>query len=277
MALQQSASTFGGKEGHKMDNLADLKPPGDFDWQVWVNRHDRMSERYFVKRDERFRMIIRLISDTQDHPIRVLDLGCGAGVLMFSVLEAFSKAEVIGVDFDPTVLWISEARLKHFGKRCRLIMTDFLDPSWTGHIEDPLDAVISSQTFHMLSAQQLVPLYRQVAEILRPGGIFISADHVRSDSPAIQEAWERQRREVRDEEARDDADDWDGFWKDYSGALGVDLSEIHRRLYGGRERGKKEKLPLVWHLSRLLESGFRSAECFWRREFDAVYGGERSL
>jgi SAM-dependent methyltransferase len=235
-----------------------------------------MSKRYFVKRDERFQLIIRLIRETQGHPTRILDLGCGAGVLMLTVLEAFPQVEVTGIDLDPTVLWLARARLRGFGARCRLIMTDFLEPAWTGLIDGSLDAVISSQTFHMLGGQRLAPLYKQIGEILRPGGIFVSADHVRSDSPAIQGAWERQRREARDEEVQPDADDWDDFWREYSGALDLDLGVIRRRLYGGHEQGENERLPLVWHLNRLLESGFCSAECFWRSEFDAVYGGERS-
>lgn len=259
-----------------MDDLTDLKPPDGLDWHIWLDRHDRMHERYFIRRGERFQLIARLISETQKHPIRVLDLGCGAGALMFSVLEALPQAEVMGIDFDPTVLWLSGARLERFGKRCRLITTDFLDASWPKTVAGPLDAVISSQTLHMLNASQLTPLYNQIAQILRPGGIFLSADHARSDSPAIQQAWERQRREVRAQETYQDGDDWDDFWEAYSEALAVDISEIHGRLYGGRKRRKKERLPLVWHLSRLLDSGFRSAECFWRCEFDAVYGGERS-
>ena len=259
-----------------MDNITDLKRPDDLDWHLWLDRHDRMHERYFIRRDERFQLIARLISETQEHPIRVLDLGCGAGALMFSILEALPRAEVMGIDFDPTVLWLAGVRLESFGQRCRLIMTDFLDASWPNTIEGPLDAVISAQTLHMLDASQLTPLYNQIAQVLRPGGIFLSADHARSDSRAIQQAWERQRREVRAQEADQDGSDWDDFWSAYPEALGVDISEIHGRLYGGRNRRKKETLPLVWHLRRLLDSGFSSAECFWRCEFDAVYGGERS-
>ena len=186
-----------------MDNFTDL----NLDWPLWLDRHDRMHERYFIRRDERFQLIARLISETQKHPIRVLDLGCGAGALMFSVLEALPQAEVMGIDFDPTVLWLAGVRLESFGQRCRLIMTDFLDASWSKTIEGPLDAVISAQTLHMLDASQLTPLYSQIAQVLRPGGIFLSADHARSDSPAIQQAWERKRREVRTQETDQDGND----------------------------------------------------------------------
>jgi SAM-dependent methyltransferase len=259
-----------------MNDLTELKPPDDLDWHIWLNRHDRMQKRYFMMRDVRFELISRLISETQKHPIRVLDLGCGAGGLMYSILEALPQAEVMGIDFDPTFLWLSGARLKRFGKRCRLIMADFLDTSWPNTVGGALAAVVSAQTFHMLDSSQLAPLYRRIAQVLRPGGIFLSADHARSDSAAIQKAWEHMRAEVGVQEAEQDSDDWDSFWKGYSEALGVDVSKIHERLYGGRKRGKKERLPLVWHLSRMLENGFDSVDCFWRSEYDVVYGGQRS-
>jgi len=259
-----------------VDDFPDLKPPGDFDWHLWLDRHDKMQKQYFIRRDERFQLMTRLIKETQEHPIRVLDIGCGAGNLMFSILEALPQAEVLGIDFDPTVLWLSGARLEPFGQRCRLIMTDFLDASWPDTVEGPFSAVVSSQTLHMFDADQVAPLYHRIAQVLVPGGIFLSADHARSDSPAFQEVWERQRAEVRARETRQDGDDWDRFWEEYPAELGIDIHEIHGRLYGGRKRRKKVRLPLAWHLSRMLESGFSSAECFWRHEYDAVYGGELS-
>jgi SAM-dependent methyltransferase len=259
-----------------MENLTELKQPSGIDWQAWVERYDRMSERYFVRRDERFRIMVGLIREIRGQPARVLDLGCGAGLLMSYILEAFPRTEVVGIDLDPTALWLSEARLKPFGKRSRLVMSDFLKPSWTRDIDTPLDAVVSSQSIHMFSARQIPALYRRIAETLRPGGVFLSADHVKSDSPAIQKAWERERRDAVDKKARSRDEDWDVFWKEYSAALGVDLERIRRRLYGGREKGAEQRPTLAWHLSRLLKSGFSSAECFWRSEYDAVYGGEHA-
>lgn len=155
-------------------------------------------------------------------------------------------------------------------------MSDFLEAAWTRSVGGLFDVVLSAQTFHMLNAGQLVPLYRQLTQILRPGGIFLCADHARSDSPAIQHAWELQRSEIEVRGVSQERDDWDGFWAAFSDALRVDHSEIRERLYGGRRSHKKERLPLVWHLTRMLESGFGSADCFWRHEYDAVYGGERS-
>ena len=257
-----------------MSDLAGLKPPDGLDFKMWLERHDKMQEQYVMTRGVPFELMVRLIGETQDLPVRVLDLGCGAGGLMYSLLEALPQAETIGIDLDPTALWLAGARLERFGKRQRLIAADFLDPSWPETVDGQLAAVVSSQTVHMLNADQVEPLYHKISEVLRPGGIFLCVDHVRSDSPGIQKTWERLRDEARAEKTDEDGEDWHGFWEAYSRALGVDISEVHGRLYGGRER-KRERLPLIWHLDRLLASGFTSAECFWRREYDALYGGER--
>ncbi len=48
------------------------------------------------------------------------DLGCGTGSLMATVLEYFPDVEVIGIDFDPTVLFLSNARLMPFSHRAKI-------------------------------------------------------------------------------------------------------------------------------------------------------------
>ena len=63
-------------------------PPG-FDWQHWVDRWERMQNRYVVRRAERFELMVRLIRESQPSVRLVLDLGCGPGSTMLRMLEAF--------------------------------------------------------------------------------------------------------------------------------------------------------------------------------------------
>ena len=91
----------------------------------------------------------------------------------------------------------------------------------------------------------------------------------------IQQAWDRLHTEVRTQEAHHDSDDWDGFWDKYSKAIGLNNREIHQRLLKEYKGAKKERLPLVWHLNQLIESGLSYVDCFWRCSFDAIYGGIR--
>lgn len=258
-----------------MIEVEDIDPPDDFDWQYWVECWDRMQERYLVRRTERFELIARLLRETQARAGTVLDLGCGTGSLMLAALEALPEAEVVGVDFDPAMLWLAEARLARFGDRSRLILTDLRRSSWTREVPSPLDAAVSATALHWFEADQLVSLYRQIAQLLRPGAIFLNADHVGSDCAEIQRAWELRREEARSRQADSRSRSWDEFWSEYSRALGLDTREIHQRIGGGWGGKIEEGLPLAWHLDQLREAGFASVDCFWRTDCDAIYGGIR--
>lgn len=259
-----------------MSGLKDIAPPAGLDWQSWVDRWDRMQERYLVQRAERFEVIARLIRATQQTVAKVVDLGCGTGSLMLGVLEAFPDAEVFGIDFDPTLLWLARARLERFGNRPHTELLDLRDPSWTDSIATPVDAVVSATALHWLRPAQLAGVYDGVARILKPGGVFLNADHVGSDSAEIQREWECHRTETRKQEDKCQSDDWDGFWAAYSKALELDTQEIHQGLGRGWEGGVEEGLPLPWHLDRLREHGFVHVDCFWRCDCDAIYGGVRT-
>jgi len=258
-----------------MTKLEDIRPPPGLEWQYWVDSWDRMQERYLVGRTERFETIVRLIGETQHSVEAVLDLGCGTGSLMSSVLGAFPEATVTGIDFDPAILWLAEARLARFGDRTHVVLADMRSASWTREVPSQLDAVVSATALHWLNAAQLSDVYRQIAPLMRPGAIFLNADHVGSDSPEIQRAWERRRDLALSRQGGAQSDHWDAFWREYSQALGFDLDPIRRRVAGDWEDGIEDGLPLAWHLDRLRESGFASVDCFWRSDCDAIYGGVR--
>ena len=250
--------------------------PSDFDWRHWVRRWERMQSRYLVRREQRFDLIVALVRATQAQVRCVLDLGCGPGSTMAPVLEAFPEAQVVGIDLDPTMLCLAEPRLVAYGERARLIQADLRDPNWPRALPDAMDAAISATSLHWLAPRTLARVYEQLAGVLRPGGIFLNADHVGSESAAIQAAWERRRKEMRAEEGYGDADDWHGFFDAYGAALGVDIRHVQQGAVGDWDEGVENGMPLAWHLDRLRASGFVHVDCFWRCDCDAVYGGVRA-
>ncbi len=249
--------------------------PDGFNWQHWVQRWDRMQERYLVRRAERFDVTVRVIRASQSTVSRVVDLGCGAGTLTAELLEAFPQSNVVAIDFDPTLLALAAKRLEGYGERVRLIATDLRDPSWLDCAAERVDTVVSAAALHWLTPDELETLYHQVASILQPGGIFLNADHVGSDIPSLQRVWEQHREKMRREEGDSTADTWDGFWDAYARALRLDIREIHQRVIGGWESAAEEGMPLAWHFDKLKAAGFQSVDCFWRCDCDAIYGGKR--
>jgi SAM-dependent methyltransferase len=231
-----------------------------------------MQERYLVRRGERFAMIIRMIRATQGTPARVVDLGCGTGSLTEHILEAFPECAVVGLDVDPTMLLLARPRLAKFGDRVKLFECDLRDERWPECIEGPVDAVVSATSLHWVSPDALSEVYKQIAGILKPGGIFLNADHVASEDPNIQKSWEEYRQEMRGAESPQDSDTWDEFFEAYAAALNVSMDRMGEKSIGEWE-GIEDGMPLAWHVARLRGCGFVSVDCFWRCNCDAIYGG----
>ena len=250
-----------------------IKFPEEFDWQMWINRWDRMQERYIAKRSERFEIMVQLLRETQGSIRRILDLGCGTGSLMLEMLKAFPDAKVFGIDFDPTLLPLARKRLGSSGNRVHIILDDLRQPNWLEQIPEPIDAVVSATALHWMHPDELINLYGQLAKILRPGGIFLNADHVGSVNNQIQKAWQKHQEESRNQE--ENCETWEGFWADYMAALGLGTTQVCQRVLGGWEGGIEDGMPLKWHFDKLKDAGFESVDCFWRYDCDAIYGGIR--
>jgi SAM-dependent methyltransferase len=248
--------------------------PKHIDWRSWIKRWDRMQDLYIPARKERFEIIVQLIADSQRKVSRVLDVGCGTGSLMLPVLQKFPATEVWGVDFDATLLALAQRRLAKFGGRVKLVQADLRKKGWTDIVGGPFDAIVSATALHWFSPAQLGRLYKQFAGILKSGGIFLNADHAGSCCKGIQKDWQDQRNRHTRKHKNSSVDDWDGFWKAYGRVLKIDIMKFRKELMGswvGSEYGQ----PLQWHFEKLKAGGFEAIDCFWRLEYDAIYGGIR--
>ncbi|MHC4640011.1 MAG: class I SAM-dependent methyltransferase [Planctomycetota bacterium] len=252
----------------------EIKFPPDIDWHSWIERWDKMQDRYVLRRKERFDLMVRLIAYTQQTVSRILDIGCGTGSLMLTILERFPEAQVYGIDFDPTLLALAGKRLTKFGTRAHLVQTDLREKSWLELVPAPIDAAISATALHWFNPQQLAGFYSRLGRLLRPGGIFLNADHVRSSNSNVQKEWEQSREQMCTRQADPDADDWDGFWNAYGKTLKIDIEQFRSKFTGPWE-GSEQGMSLEWHFEKLKASGFEALDCFWRLDCDAIYGGIR--
>lgn len=113
---------------------------------------------------------------------RVVELGAGPGLLAAQILATCELTSYTLLDFAPPMLALARERLgapaaAHF------VLADFRDPDWPALVERPVDAVVTMQAIHELRHRRRIPaLYRQVCELLRPGGIFLLCDHEPPDA-----------------------------------------------------------------------------------------------
>ena len=110
---------------------------------------------------------------------RVLDLGSGDGRLLNRVLTARPGAEGVAVDFSPHMLDQLRAR---FGQTSSVrVVAHDLDQTLP-----PLgafDVVVSSFAIHHLTHDRKRSLYREIWNVLEPGGVFCNLEHVLPVSP----------------------------------------------------------------------------------------------
>ncbi|MBI2955861.1 MAG: methyltransferase domain-containing protein [Acidobacteria bacterium] len=104
---------------------------------------------------------------------RVLDLGCGTATLTLLIKQMHPQAEVIGLDADPTILRLAQAKAARAGLALAL---DCSLASALPYPADSFDRVLSSLFFHHLAPEAKRQAVREIFRVLRPRGELHVAD-----------------------------------------------------------------------------------------------------
>ena len=112
---------------------------------------------------------------------RILDVGSGDGRLLALAKAERPQAEFVALDFSPAMLEALRRRFDGDG-RVTIAAHDFSNPLPPLR---PFDAVISSFAIHHVPHERKRSLYREVFDLLRPGGIFCNLEHVASPTERL--------------------------------------------------------------------------------------------
>jgi cyclopropane fatty-acyl-phospholipid synthase-like methyltransferase len=121
-------------------------------------------------RSNRMRDIV-LAHVPRGRSIRVLDLGCGTGSLLFRLAEALPAATLVGIDVSSAnIRAAKQQQLEHASMaRVQFELADYLT-----YRAQPFDAIVTDGVLHLVRAETVV-LVRKLAADLRPRGLLVCA------------------------------------------------------------------------------------------------------
>jgi tRNA (cmo5U34)-methyltransferase len=178
---------------------------------------------------------------------RVLDLGAGTGLMSEAVLSRYPEAELVLVDGAAEM--IEQARERLAAADATFVVADLREKLPDG----PFDAVVSALAIHHLEHRDNRDLLGRVVDVLRPGGVFVNAEHVAGATPWLERTYRR-------------------LWRAACTAAGAGEDEIasaEQRMEADRSA------DVATQLGWMGKAGLEDCDCFFKQLHFAVLAGWR--
>ena len=264
-----------GAEGH--DAGAAPIRTSRLDHEAWQESWDRQQQAYLPDREHRFAAMLDVVEATVEGTPApaVLDLAGGTGSISLRVLRRIPRARAALLDVDPVLLTIARASI---GDRAAVVTADLRERDWAAALPHrAFDAVLTSTALHWIAAGRLAELYGEVREVLRPGGVFVNADHMPDDGlPGLTaRLGERERAHRESRYATGAALSWKRWWAlvaedDVLGPLAAERAALF-----GSNHAAEFTPSASWHLAALRSAGYGEVGLVWRGGRDAAVAAVR--
>jgi SAM-dependent methyltransferase len=246
------------------------------DAQEWIRRWDRQQEVYIPNREASYQVMwdalthfLNLDEVSASQPFLALDLACGPGAIAQRLLARFPASRAIAVDIDPVLMKLGQDALGDLGGRLRWVEADLRLPDWFHRLpESGFDAVLSSTALHWLDPVRLAGLYQELAQLMKPGSVFLNFDAVAAADEQIQKYYEKtmERRES-DALADDQRENWKSWWEAIAQETDYQplLAERKRRFEAIPSTGTEDRgVTMAQQVSALRAAGFAAVDTLWQ-------------
>jgi len=209
-------------------------------------------------------LIIRLIQSWKPDLDIFIDLGCGDGILGRQLFQYWPESRGIFIDYSEPMLEAARKTGKQIKSRAEYYLLDFGEKGWKNQIKhvQPVDAVISGFSIHHLEDDQKKQVFKDIYEILKPGGIFLNLEHVASPDSHLEKMF--------------DEIFVDGL---YAYHQKINSSITRQEIidtYYNREDKVLNKLTLVEEQCEWLRGiGYNHVDCYFKLFEIALFGGSK--
>jgi len=237
----------------------------EFEKSSWSN--SEFSRKYLDEADmyipER-NLLLRILASfyhkfiNSDKKKRILDLGCGNGVLSKTLFNQNSNLDIVVIDGSKEMLIEAKKELEGMpvSKFCQISFEEIIQGEFEGGL---FDFIISSFAIHHLNMTQKKKLFKRIFEMMNLGGHFINIDVVVSNY--------------------EDYTEWYyDLWKE--GIIikqkFLNSSKTFEHVPEKARKGPENHFDLLRaQLKALKLIGFSGVECHYKCGVFAIYGGRK--
>jgi ubiquinone/menaquinone biosynthesis C-methylase UbiE len=139
----------------------------------------------------RARVISLLIKIMRDYleatgvPRRILDVGCGHGVIAARILDELPDTTLVGVDGSSPMLAMAQERLSSYGSRALLRQADFETMTSADLAGGPFGIAYAGQAIHNCSDEGKQRTLACCRTVMAEGGLFMLYDRIKLVTPAL--------------------------------------------------------------------------------------------
>jgi tRNA (cmo5U34)-methyltransferase len=191
-------------------------------------------------------------------PCRILDLGCGDGLMVQELLRVDDTIEATLVDGSPEMLKAAGNRLARF-KNKHLVNASFQDLLAQDPLQKTFGFVLSSLAIHHLAMAEKEALFEYVYRHLDPGGFFLNTDVVLSPT--------------------DDLEKWYLIlWQEWIDTHAANSQKASILAVPQKYKDNLDNVPdpLLPQLQALVRIGFRNVDCYYKYGVFAMFGGSKA-
>jgi ubiquinone/menaquinone biosynthesis C-methylase UbiE len=124
--------------------------------------------------------LARAIKGTDQRRVKLIDMACGNGRFLAQILNAFPRMPVTGLDLSPSYAAEARTRLSRWAQA--EIVTGAVEQA--PFEEASFNAATCVYLFHELPPRVRRETAREIARVLKPGGVFVFADSIQAGDAA---------------------------------------------------------------------------------------------
>ncbi|MGM9946018.1 MAG: class I SAM-dependent methyltransferase [Lysinibacillus sp.] len=204
---------------------------------------------------EQASLMLEVVKHFVKEPKLIMDLGCGNGFLAEILLRTYPTAKAMCMDHSAPMIEQAKVHMEPFQNRCEIILADF-SKQITGYAEpNSVDIIVSGYAIHHLPHEMKKALYKEIYNLLKPGGIFINVEHTASATTELEKLYDK-------------------LFVDHLVEFNKgDREEIASEYYARPDKADNILERVDVQVGWLRDIGYQHADCYFKWMELAVFGG----